>query len=285
MFNGEGAGGSDPGVIHFEATSKKIKIQLALGDVRHIYDISLDCAVPFRRERSTGPGGEASTTFQTMIEPSMGRMFAIATSDNSIRKYTGNRKHGLSDADLKRRVAKLITDERAPEHVVINPREVRRFLAMRGPKGITISAESPTHLPAARRLAAFLRETFGWRVRITRNSPRIGGLAPTFLEQPDILLGSHNDSHYIAMQRIQMGHANHTMRLPIMTSHTFPGPGRSVITLLRPFVKYADGGNQGKALTESFASPKLVVGASDTKGLEAGIENLIELAAKLKKGK
>jgi len=282
VLNREGTLGYDPGTVHYEAASKEIKIDL-VRSASHVYDLSLGCAVPFRKEKTIGVDPKPVTTFRTMIEPSMARMFVVATQDNTIRKYSGNRLHGRSDDEIRKNVAALTTPGPAPDHVVIAPTDVARYLEERGRDGIVISAESPTYMPVAKRLAAAVEKAFGKKARVTRNSPRIGSFMPTFIDEPDVLLGNHNQSHYIAVQRIQIGHGNHTMRLPIMSSHTFPGPGRSATTLLRPFRKQSvDGGDaaKGRAFIEGYATPKLVVGASDLKGLEAAVERLIELIKK-----
>lgn len=280
ILNREGANGYDPGVVHYEATSKEIELEVSIADVRHVYDLSLGCAVPFRQLRSQTTRKIRPVNFRTTIEPAMARMLVIASNDSTIRKYAGNRLHGRSDAELYRNVQALATDQAADDHVVIGLADIVSFLEERGPKGLSISAESPTYLQPAEQLAKDVKELFGRKARITRNSPRLGGFAPTFLEQPDILLGSHNESHYVVLQRIQVGHGNHTMRLPVMSSHTFPGPGRSVVSLLRPFRKgILEGANAEatKLFGESYAPPQLVIGASDIKGLEAGIENLMKL--------
>ena len=65
-----------------------------------------------------------------------------------------------------------------------------------------------------------------------------------------------------------------------MTSHTFPGPGRSVVVLMRPYMRRWASGNEeteGKVLAEDPAPPELLIGASDTKGLDRGIEDLLKL--------
>jgi len=284
VFNREGGYGFDPGVVHFEATSKDIKIEMPRTDIRHIYDLSLGCPIPFKSERTRGANPKDVTTFRTMIEPSMARMLVVATQDDTIRKYSGNRNFGRGDDEIRQTVGKLATAGVAPDHVTIAPADVSAFLAERGARGITISCESPTYLRAARRLAEALELAYGKPVRISRNSPRIWGKfsglgvwraeVSKTIEDPDILLGSHNESHYIAGQRVC--HERHTAQLPIVTSHTFPGPGRSVITLLRPFRK-RNAPSEGKLFAEDPVPTKLVVGASDIEGLKAAVENVIKL--------
>jgi len=295
VFNREGGSGFDPGLTHFESTSKEIAVEFARGDIKQIYDLSLGCPVSFKRTRKRGTLTGYATSFRTMIEPSMARMFVIATQDDTVRLYAGNRVRGRNDDVIREAVAKLVTDEPVPQHVLIGPRDVALFLSVRGLQGVTISAESPVYLPAAERLAAALEKAYGKKARITRNSPRIEGghwdvsawrtERHTSIEEPDILLGSHNESHYIAALRMhgQPGHAghreSHTARWPIMTSHTFPGPGRSATTLLRPFRKRAAIGNEakGRATLESPAPQTLIIGASGEEGLNAGVDNLIRL--------
>jgi hypothetical protein len=289
VFNREGGYGHDPGAIDFECTSKDIKIELARTDVRRIYDLTLGCAVPVAAEKAR-PDNRAVTTLRTMIEPSMGRMLVLAT-DDTIRRYAGNRRHGgPTDEELVAAVRPLASGRQPPRHVVIARDAVRAFLAERGAKGITISCESPAYEPAAERLAAALKEAFGTDARITRNSPRIQGSHAglgvwraekhEFIEQPDILLGCHNESHNIAAQVISPGFSGHTQPLPFLTSETFPGPGRSIVVLLRPFRK-RDAKPEDKTenlFVEEPAPPKLLVGASDVGGLEAAVDALVEIA-------
>jgi hypothetical protein len=220
----------------------------------------------------------------------MARMLVIATQDNTIRIYSGNRRHGRSDEGIRATVGKLATAGDPPQHIVFAPAGIAAFLARPRPGGITISAESPIYLPAARRLAAALEKAYGAKVRITRNSPRIQGSHKGLgvwraedhksVEEPDILLGSHNESHYICQQRITPWREGHSAPLPVICSHTFPGPGRSAATLLRPYKKRRANGTeiqQGKIFGESPAPVRLVIGASDVNGLEAGVDNIIRL--------
>ena len=141
-------------------SSKQLAIQVDRGDVTGIYDISLGCAVPFEKK-----GG--SLTLQTMIEPSMARMLALST-DGVIRLYEGNRVHGgLSDEQVCEAVKKIAAGREKPrEHVVIGEKQIIEFLAERGPEGISISAEQPTFMPAARKLAEAIRKAFGKEARI-----------------------------------------------------------------------------------------------------------------------
>ena len=290
IFNREGAYGHDPGVVHFEATSKNIKIELPRRDIRRIYDLSLGCAVPFNDKETTQGAGKPVTTFRTMIEPAMARMLVIATQDDTIRIYSGNRQHGRNDEEIRETVGKLATAGDPPEHIVFAPADITGFFAQRAPGGMTISAESPSYLPPARRLAAAIEKAYGGKVRITRNSPRIRGSHKglgvwraedhELVEAPDILLGSHNESHYICLQRMAPGREGHSAPLPIICSNTFPGPGRSAVTLLRPYKKRRANGKeiqQGRIFGEDPAPTSLVIGASDVNGLEAGVDNVIKL--------
>jgi len=288
VFNREGAYGHDPGAVHFEATSKELKIELNRTDVKHVYDSTLGCAVPTAVEKRVR-GGAQVTTLRTMIEPSMARMLVVA-ADDTVRLYDGNREHGgVTEAALREAVSRLAQGNAAPQQIIIGPDKIVAFLAERGRKGIIISCESPTYEPAAEKLAAEMGKAFGKKVRVSRNSPRIRGSqsglgvwraeANTFIEQPDILLGSHNESHSIAAQVISPGFSGHTQPLTVMPSHTFPGPGRCIIALTRPFRKKDAQGEQARdrIFVEEPAPQKLLVGASDAGGLEAGVSSLVKL--------
>jgi len=291
VFNREGAYGHDPGAVHFEATSKTLKIELNRADVKHVYDLTLGCAVPLSVQKLPR-GGKQVTALRTMIEPSMSRMLVVAM-DDTVRLYKGNRTHGgPSEDELRAGVARLAKGDQAPQRIVIARDAVIDFLAERGPKGITVSCESPIYQDAAERLAAELKAAFGKDVRISRNSPRIQGShsglgvwraeGNEFIEQPDILLGSHNESHCIAAQIISPGFHGHTQPLTVMPSHTFPGPGRSVIALLRPYKKRDAQGEEAmdKIFVEEPAHQKLLVGASDVRGPDDGVSQLIKLVRK-----
>jgi len=284
IFNREGGGGgSTPGVIHYESTSKRLAIDLRLGRVLHIFDLSLGCPVPFTQSRALprGLGEGVVTSFRTAIEPSAARMFVISTDDDVIRIYSGNRRHGRSDEIIREAVRALATGQAPTVNVIIGPDDMVGFLADRAPDGISISAESPLYVPAAKRLAAALREEFGCAARVTRNSPRLASVHDVFFERPNILLGSHNESHHIAVHKIfyQSAADVHTARLPVLPSHTFPGPGRSIITLTRPFAKRRANQDDGRAKRwgEMFRASQLIIGASDRSGLEAGVDSLIKL--------
>src|SRR5690606_3998242 len=114
-------------------------------------------------------------------------------------------------------------------------------------QGLTISCEDPHWMAAAEKLAEALRNTYGQPVRITRTSPRITGRHHFLwndgrnfqtIEQPDIVLGNRDASHSIAQWgSYPPGMGPHSARLPVMASETFPGPGRAVLCLLRPWTK------------------------------------------------
>jgi len=281
VFNREGGvGGADPGVIHYESTSKNVSIKLRCGDVQRIYDLSLGCAVPFTKSRVLFEESPV-VTFNTMIEPAMARMFVIAINDETIRVYSGDRERGRGDETIRQAVGVLTTDASPPEHVVLGFEEIDRFLTGRAGYGITISAESPLYVPAAKRLASVLRKAYDTKVRVTRTSPRMSGPHDVYIERPDILLGSHNESHHIAVKKVfyQRGADFHTARLPVFASHTFPGPGRSITALMRPYKRRVlEGTNELKDVEfDQLGSQHVVIGASSAHGLSGGIENLIRM--------
>ncbi|HUS59048.1 MAG TPA: alpha-amylase family protein [Planctomycetota bacterium] len=292
LFNREGAYGFDPGVIHFESTSKEIKLEMPRTDILRIYDLSLGCAVPAAVEKRRD-GQKEVLTFRTMIEPSMARMLVMST-DDQIRMYSGNRRHGgQTDAQLRQALARLAGSTKAPDLIMIGGKDIAAFLAERGPKGMAISCESPEHLPAAKLLAAALEKRFGVAARITRNSPRIWGNHTglgvwrseryTTVEEPDILLGNRDTSHYIASLAISPGRG-HAARLPIMASAAFPGPGRCAVALLRPYTKRDSNASEtpDRLFVENPAPVKLVIGASDVGGLSAGVAEVVKLIGKAK---
>ena len=287
VFSREGAYGFGPGVVHFAAISKQLKIEIFRTDVSRVYDLSLGVAVPTKIEKGR-------TTLHTTIEPSMARMLVLATGDDqTIRLYPGRRKRRGTDADLRKSVAWTAMAKAGPaNHILIGPKDIAAFLAQRGPKGVTISCESPMWLPAARKLAAALKARYAKAVRITRNSPRIKGdynglgvwrdEAHRLIEHPDVILGNRTESHYIASllsspvvrPRQQF---TFTAPLPIVTTHTFPGPGRSAVTLTRPYGKKAVSA-PGRIYTEVPTKVRsLIIGGSDSAGVNAGTDAVIAL--------
>ena len=283
--NREGTYGLHPGALEFEASSKLLSIDLNRADVTAIYDVSLGCAVPFEKR-----GGGVS--LKTMIEPSMCRMLAVS-NDNTVRLYSGNRKRGGLTGDQLLQDVKRMGAAKVPESVVIGADQIKAFLAERMAKGVTISCEQPSYLPAANRLAEAIRKA-GGDARITRNSPRIGYVAGGYghrrgnvfgaLEEPDIILGNRDESHYVASFGAHPGRGNHTARLPIMTSLSFPGPGRCAVVLTRPFIKQWENcqppPEPNVRVPEKPAPPTLVIGASDVTGLSLGVDKVIGLIAK-----
>ena len=281
VFNREGGvGGADPGVIHYESTSKNVGLKLRCGDVQRIYDLSLGCAVPFTKSRVLFEDSPV-VTFNIMIEPAMARMFVIAVNDETIRVYSGDRERGRDDETIRQAVGELATDALPPEHVVLGFGEIDKFLTGRAGQGITISAESPLYVPAAKRLASVIRKAYHTKVRVTRTSPRMSGPHDIYIERPDILLGSHNESHHIAVKKVflQRGSDYHTARLPVFASHTFPGPGRSITALTRSYKqRVLEGTNEFKETEfNQLGFRHVVIGASSAHGLRTGIENLIRV--------
>ena len=292
VYNREGAYGFDPGVVHFAATSKLLTIQMRRKDARHLYDLAVQCPVPLKAS-----GGGAS--FQTTIEPAMGRMFVLAGGDdNTIRLYEGRRTRGGTDADLRKSVAAAAEAKDAPAaNVIFAGKEIAAFLKARAADGITISAESPVWLPSARKLAAALKAKYGKEVRITRNSPRIQGSfsglgvwrseSYKVVEMPDVILGNRTESHYVASLCIgayARPYAKdgdlHDATLPIVATHSFPGPGRSAVALTRPYVKRKGRGSKGLFQEEPASWRGLVIGGSDAAGVGAGVDEVINLLGK-----
>ena len=285
IYNRESTYGQAPGVVQFEASSKQVTVELR-DDVKHLYDVSLGCPV-----KPQNNGGRA--VFATMIEPAMPRMFAVS-SDDTIRLYEGNRTQGgRTDRQLRGAVAALAGGGLPAKVAVIGAERLMAFLAERGAKGITIGCEDGQFMPAARRLADAIRKAYGKDVRITRNAPRIKANRPFFgcgaigqaqdlLEQPDILMGSRNSSHYVARYAVTMSN-NNTMPLPFMATGQFPGTGRAIVTLTRPFTRLWSPGRPRMDETELFREQEtpqtLVISASDAAGVSVGVDELARLLA------
>jgi hypothetical protein len=106
------------------------------------------------------------------------------------------------------------------------------------------------------------------------------GQAQDLLEQPDILLGSRNTSHYIARYAVTMS-TNNTMPLPFMATGQFPGAGRAIVVLTRPFTRLWSPGRPAMNETELFRErdepQTLVIAASDAAGLAGGVAELVKL--------
>jgi hypothetical protein len=297
LFNREGSYGFDPGVIDFEATSKEIAVLVDRPDLKCAYDINLACPVAVATVNS---GARKVGLFRTMLEPSMSRMMVFST-DDTLRIYEGKRKRGgVSDEELRQSVAKVAGDAQPPsappppQHILIAPADIRALLAERGrgAKGILISCENPADLPAARDLAAAIEKAYGKPARISRNSPRIlgrefylwnDGRANTSIDHPDIILGNRDSSGNVAKFAAYTGMNGHTAPLPFMTSQNFPGPGRSITVLTRPYTKtWSGAAGQDAAKTDELFALKpapsvLVVGASDPEGLRGAVKELVEL--------
>jgi len=307
VFNREGAYGLHPGTLELELSSKQLTIQVNRADVSAVYDVSLGCAVPFEKK-----GG--SITLPTMIEPSMARMLALST-DGVIRLYEGNRDHGgLTDEQVCENVIRIAAGREKPrEHVLIGEKQIVEFLAERGPEGIIISAEQPTFIPAAEKLAEAIRKAFGKDARISRNAPRIGfgtagvghrmGNSFGMVEQPDIILGNRDLSWNVAAygnvtgrgpdaqrqkiattQVFPVRRNGHPARLPIMTSLSFPGPGRSAVCLVRSFGKISQDictfPSDKERPDEEPLPTTLVIGFSDVDGLNAAADAVVKLVRK-----
>lgn len=281
VFNREGGGGGhDPGIIHYESINKNVSMKLQLGDITRIYDTALGCSVPFAKSRVIFDVSPV-VTFNTMLEPATARMFVISLNDNTIRMYAGKRDFGRDDYTVRDAVTKLATDAMPPEHSVIGLHGIDKFLREQADREISISAESPLYVRAAKRLAAALEDIYNTKTRVTRTSPRNAGPHDVYIERPDIYLGSHNESHYLSVQKIfyQRAADYNIARLPIFASHTFPGADRSITAMMRPYPQLKlKGGNEMEPLKwDQLGYEHVVIGSSSAHGLEMGIDNLIKL--------
>ncbi len=153
-----------------------------------------------------------------------------------------------------------------------------------------ISCEDPAAMPVAIRLAAAIEKSYGRNVRITRTAPRIGlgsraighrsGNTYGLWEESDIILGNRDTSHTFGQFGTFGGSfGGHTAPLPFMCSSTFPGLGRSIICLTRPFAKEWSCGPPKPPLTvvEKPARQHLMLGASDTAGLAEAADAITKL--------
>jgi len=304
VFNREGSYGFDPGAAEFESSSKQVWLELARSDIKAVYDLSLGCPVPFE---ITPLGNRKVTSVVTMIEPSCARMLAVS-ADGIVNRYEGTRtRGGWTDEQLRADTRKLATVEAGGvDPITLDEAAILDFLRHRVGKELILSAEAPDHLPAAERLAEALGKALGKPVRISRNSPRIvssqqplwdAGRQFLKLEEADIVLGNRDTSGSIAQYGVHSGMGGHTLRLPVMVSNSFPGSGRSIIQLTRPYTKDWTPGSwpADPAAPEDPAAPKpapvplvkekpvpqsLAITASDLKGLQAGVEKLITLVGK-----
>ena len=129
---------------------------------------------------------------------------------------------------------------------------------------------------------------------MTRNAPRIKVNPPFFnlggagqnhelIEEPDILIGGRHNSHAIARCGVTMTY-NTTMQLPFMTGREFPGPGKAIVMLTRPYLRVWGPGraeaNETVLFKEQPAKQFLVIGASDAEGTKAGVESVVKSLAK-----
>lgn len=287
IFNREGAYGLHPGTIELEMSSKEITLNYNKPGITHVYDLHLQCPVPFTK---TGRG----IALGTLIEPSMSRMLVLS-NDGIVRLHEGNRlASGPDDTSLRAAVfaigAKPVS---VPAVTVLGVKAILAFLEERTANEIVISAEQPAYIPLAEELAAALQRTYGKPARIIRTSPRIGygatalghraGNLNSVLESPDIVLGNRDMSHFIAIHGVHPGRGGHTARLPFMPTLTFPGANRAVVTLLRPYVKQWESGllPPGKERPEETPAPSaLIIGASDDAGLKSAVAMLVKLLPK-----
>jgi hypothetical protein len=287
MYNRESAYGQEPGVVQFEASSKLVTFELRhdpANKTKHVYDINLGCPVPVQID-------EHRIVVKTLIEPAMMRMFAVS-SDDTIRLYEGNRvEGGPTDADLLKAVASRPAPAIAMLPVVtIGAKDVAAFFAERGPQGIVISCEDSQLMSAAKTLAAAIEKAHGQPVRVTRNAPRIKANPPLFglggagqnhdvLEEPDIILGGRHNSHAIARYGVTMTY-NTTLQLPFMPSREFPGEGKAIVMLTRPYERLWGPGRPEVGETVLFkekpARTVLIIGASDAAGAKAGVESVVK---------
>jgi len=123
------------------------------------------------------------------------------------------------------------------------------------------------------------------------------------VEQPDIILGNRDLSFNVAAYGNVTGRGpdaqrgkimttqvfgvrrdGHTARLPIMTSLSFPGPGRSAVCLVRPFGKISQAActfpaDKERPDEEPLPST-LVIGFSDVDGLNAAVDAVMKLVRK-----
>ena len=285
VYNREGAYGYDPGVITFESTSKQLRIEITEGEsVQRLYDLSLQCPVPFTLENSLA-GPRKVVAFETTIEPAQGKMFVVA-NDQTLRLYQGNRERGRSDQKLLQAVQAVASADKPQGDAVLDEALLSKLLAERGPKGIVISCESPLFGRQAQKLADAITAKYGKAARVSRVAPHIRGMllgiqgnveGHDAIYEPDIILGNRNESHYLAREEAshRLG-ADHNVKVPVTTTREFPGAGRYVLMATRAYSRKPSD-DVSKYYIEEPAPQALVVGASDASGMGAGVERLIRI--------
>jgi len=317
VFNRDSAYAVNRGYIHYMASPTHAIIRLNRTDVRAIYDVVNRCHVPFvagdmsQRAGRDGkfPEAGACVSFHAIIPAYFGRVYAISSKADEPRVElfeslaAGRPVPGVSDAELVKRVSAFAHKVEMKDVLVWNGKEgeaeLRAWLAelqaarAQNPQDeVVISYGSPEYRPAAEKLAERLTKA-GLQTRIsglgirnfTDDPDPYYRLRSGRYERPlakiDVFIGNDWDNTNLADLTGAWQASRHANPiLPVSVNRQFPGGGRAVLMVTRPFSVSLP---NAKSFPEKYhvfkEQPRsLVIGASSPDGAVRGVEAFGKLA-------
>jgi len=308
VFNRDSAYATGRGYLHYMASPTHAIVRLERTDVAAVYDVLNGAYVPLvrgdlsrARRGAKPPDADKCVSFEILVPPYFGRVFAISAGPQAeLFADDRPRRSGVSRGELAGRVERLAHPWTPPDLLVWDRGAVAKWLgeaaeaARAAGRPVVISAGSPAYRAAAETLAEALRAR-GAGVRISTLPVRLETHDPDPynrfrsarhrrpLETIDVFLGNDYDNSNLADLTgawRQTDHAN--PRLPVSVNRDFPGGGRAVLMLTRPFF-VRDPGRRDKGAGEGYhvfreAPRQLVVGAGTPEAAAAAVRALLQMA-------
>jgi len=301
VFNRDSAYAVNRGYIHFMASPTHAIIRINRTDVAAVYDVINRSYVPLvkgdlstRDRRGNVRDADKCVSFETIIPPYFGRVFAISTQPGA-ELFTEEDRGGITDAELESRTARLAAPWQPPAVTILDRDGLRQWLADKAgaapAEPLVISYGSEDYRRAAEKLAELL-EARGVRARISSLGIRHETHNPDAyyrfrsaryrrpLKRIDAFVG--NDYSNSNLADLTGGwqctrYAN--PRLPVSINREFPGGDRCVVMLTHPFFVSRGRGSSFPDTYHRFAQRprQLVIGASSPAGAMRGVAAFAQL--------
>jgi len=205
--------------------------------IRAIWDVALDAPVGFTRDDR----GVAFT-----VQMPSGFIGLLAVSETPEVQLFGPAPFpGRERDEVMARLRKIAGGEKPARVVNLTPDECQAWIkSLKSP--VAISYGIPANQAAAEKLAGVLRQRFGLEATVREQWANVPAAFDQPLgkeyETPVIFIGDEWSNNDLAMHGAYWGTA-YGPHLPFTATYAWPGPGRAVVSLSRPYALVDENGH------------------------------------------
>jgi peptidoglycan hydrolase-like protein with peptidoglycan-binding domain len=203
--------------------------------VQAIWDVALNAPVAFQRD-------DRGVAFTVQVASGYVTMLAISETP-AVELFPAAPFPGRDRQETMAALGRLAGGRQPPRVVDLTPSELAGW-AKELPAPVVISYGAPGNRAAADKLAAFLQTKFGKAPVVTNQLATV----PAAMDQPVakdyekavVLIGDEWTNNDLGLHGAYWG-AAYGAHLPFTATYSWPGPGRAVVALSRPYALTVDG--------------------------------------------